>query len=48
MTLLQQRFRGARGAAEQTIKAVVGHPQPDAIIEIFLIEVKRAVWLEVY
>ncbi len=47
VTLLEQFVRGPRWAAEQTIKAAVGHPQSNAVIEIFLIEAKRAVWFEV-
>jgi hypothetical protein len=43
MALLKQFLRSPRRPAEQTIKLAVRHPQPDTIIKIFLIEVKRAV-----
>src|SRR6516165_3142672 len=47
VTLLEPFVRGPRRPAEQTIKAAVGHPQSDAVIEIFLIEAKRTVWFQV-
>src|ERR1700730_11639986 len=47
VTLLKQFVWGARWPAEQTIKAAVGHPQPDAIVEVFLIEMKGSVGFEV-
>jgi hypothetical protein len=40
VALLQQRVGSTRRPAEQTIKPAISHLQPNAIIKIFLIEVK--------
>src|SRR5215469_4180543 len=47
MTLLKQCVRRPRRPTEQTIELAVDHPQPDAIVEIFLIEIKRSVCFEI-
>src|SRR5439155_1560478 len=47
MPLFQTCLRRTRRSSEEITERAVCHPQPDAVIEILLVEVKRSVCLEI-